>query len=345
MAGDGAGDGAGDVQPYLDGVRQGNRRWIARAITLVESRRADHRDLAQRLLVELIPDTGKAHRVGITGVPGVGKSTFIDSLGTRLTGAGHRVAVLAVDPSSSRSGGSVLGDKTRMSRLAGDDSAFIRPSPTAGTLGGVATATRESMVVMEAAGYDVLIVETVGVGQSEYAVADMVDTFLYLTIARTGDALQGIKRGILELADVIAVNKADGSGEKDATRAARELAGALRMLRGPDTDGTGWEVPVLTCSAATDTGIDEVWDKVTDHQRRLDDSGQLTERRRRQQVRWMWTMVTDRLRAELRAHPAVREISGELETSVLDGGLTPALGAARILDAFHSPRDPGGEPA
>jgi LAO/AO transport system kinase len=312
---------ADEIEAYLDGVRQGSRRWIARAITLVESRRPDHRELAQRLLVELLPDTGKARRVGITGVPGVGKSTFIDALGTQLTGDGHRVAVLAVDPSSSRSGGSILGDKTRMSRLAADDNAFIRPSPTAGTLGGVATATRETMVVMEAAGYDVVIVETVGVGQSEYAVADMVDTFLFLTLARTGDALQGIKRGILELADVIAVNKADGPGEKDAVRAARELASALRMLRGPDN---GWEVPVLTCSAATGARVDEVWGKVVDHQDRLDSSGELTERRRRQQVRWMWTMVTDRLRARLRDHPEVRSLAPELERAVLDG----------ILEAF-----------
>jgi LAO/AO transport system kinase len=322
---------ADEIEAYLDGVRQGSRRWIARAITLVESRRPDHRELAQRLLVDLLPDTGKARRVGITGVPGVGKSTFIDALGTQLTGDGHRVAVLAVDPSSSRSGGSILGDKTRMSRLAADDNAFIRPSPTAGTLGGVATATRETMVVMEAAGYDVVIVETVGVGQSEYAVADMVDTFLFLTLARTGDALQGIKRGILELADVIAVNKADGPGEKDAVRAARELASALRMLRGPDN---GWEVPVLTCSAATGARVDEVWGKVVDHQDRLDSSGELTERRRRQQVRWMWTMVTDRLRARLRDHPEVRSLAPELERAVLDGELTPALGADRILEAF-----------
>jgi LAO/AO transport system kinase len=324
------------LEAYADGVRQGSRRWVARAITLVESRRADHRELAQRLLVELLPDTGKAVRVGITGVPGVGKSTFIDALGTQLTGAGHRVGVLAVDPSSSRSGGSILGDKTRMGRLAGDDAAFIRPSPTAGTLGGVATATRESMVVLEAAGYDVLIVETVGVGQSEYVVADMVDTFLFLTLARTGDALQGIKRGILELADVVAVNKADGPGEADARRAARELAGALRLLRGPGDRGdrAGGEIPVLTCSGATGLRVDEVWRAVTDHQDGLARTGELTERRRRQQVRWMWTMVNDRLRARLRDHPAVRALAPELERAVLDGELTPALGADRILDAF-----------
>lgn len=325
-----------ELQPYLDGVRQGSRRWVSRAITLVESRRADHRELAQKLLVELLPATGKARRVGITGVPGVGKSTFIDTLGSRLTSAGHRVAVLAVDPSSSRSGGSILGDKTRMARLAADEAAFIRPSPSAGTLGGVATATRESMVVMEAAGYDVIIVETVGVGQSEYTVADMVDTFLFLTLARTGDSLQGIKRGILELADVVAVNKADGPGEKDARRAARELANALRMLHGSPEDG--WEIPVLTCSASTEVGIDEVWRKVTDHQDRLDSTGELTERRRSQQVRWMWTMVNDRLRAALREHPEIRALAPELEAAVLDGTLTPALGADRILGAFRPTR-------
>jgi LAO/AO transport system kinase len=310
---------------------------VARAITLVESTRPDHRELAQKLLVELLPETGKARRVGITGVPGVGKSTFIDSLGTQLAGAGHRVGVLAVDPSSSRTGGSILGDKTRMSRLAGDESAFIRPSPSAGTLGGVATATRESMVVLEAAGYDVLIVETVGVGQSEYAVADMVDTFLFLTLARTGDALQGIKRGILELADVIAVNKADGGAENDARRAARELASALRMLRGPDPV---WEVPVLTCSAATDTRVDEVWAKVVEHQDRLELAGELDERRRRQQVRWMWTMIDDQLRTRLRGHPEVRAMTGDLERAILDAEITPTLAAERILGTFL--RDPEG---
>ncbi|MDQ2707962.1 MAG: methylmalonyl Co-A mutase-associated GTPase MeaB [Actinomycetota bacterium] len=319
------------LREYVEGVREGSRRWVARAITLVESSRPDHRELAQRLLVELMPETGKARRVGITGVPGVGKSTFIDSLGTRLVSAGHRVGVLAVDPSSSRSGGSILGDKTRMARLAADEAAFIRPSPTAGTLGGVATATRESMVVLEAAGFDVLIVETVGVGQSEYAVADMVDTFLFLTLARTGDALQGIKRGILELADVIAVNKADGPGEHEARRAARELASALRMLPGPDPQ---WEVPVLTCSAAADIGIDTVWEKVVEHQDRLEAAGELTERRRRQQVRWMWAMVNDQLRARLRAHPEVRAMTADLERAVLKGELTPTLGADQILTTF-----------
>src|SRR5215475_4817262 len=212
------------------GIRAGERATLARAITLIESKRADHRRTAHHLVQELLPRTGKAVRVGITGTPGVGKSTTIDALGTYLTGKGHRVAVLAVDPSSARTGGSILGDKTRMARLANDEHAFVRPSPAAGTLGGVADATRETMFVMEASGYDIVLVETVGVGQSEYVVAGMVDTFLFLTLARTGDQLQGIKRGILELADVIAVNKADGDREGEARVAARELAGALRLV-------------------------------------------------------------------------------------------------------------------
>uniref|UniRef100_UPI00201ADF57 methylmalonyl Co-A mutase-associated GTPase MeaB n=1 Tax=Modestobacter marinus TaxID=477641 RepID=UPI00201ADF57 len=275
----------------------------------------------------LLPHAGPPRRVGISGVPGVGKSTFIDSLGVDLTAAGSKVAVLAVDPSSARSGGSILGDKTRMARLAVDPAAFIRPAPTAGTLGGVAQATRESMVVVEAAGYDVVLVETVGVGQSEVAVAEMVDTFLFLTLARTGDQLQGIKRGILEIADVIAVNKADGPGEVDARRAARELAGALRMLRGEP-------VPVLTCAGLSGAGLAEVWAQVVAHQDRLRASGQLAERRRAQQVRWTWQLVRDGLEHQLREHPAVRSAAPELEAAVLAGELTPALAARQLLDAF-----------
>jgi LAO/AO transport system kinase len=323
-----------DLQSYVDGVRSGSRLWIGRAITLVESTRPDHQEAAQRLLVELLPHAGVARRIGISGVPGVGKSTFIGALGSTLTASGSKVAVLAVDPSSTRSGGSILGDKTRMDELATDDDAFIRPSPTAGTLGGVAKATRESMVVMEAAGYDVVIVETVGVGQSETAVAEMVDSFLFLTLARTGDSLQGIKRGILEIADVIAVNKADGPHRRDAQRAARELASALRMLRG---DRDPWLVPVLTCSAAERTGLDDVWAALTRHQDFLDSDGGLVQKRARQQVRWTWRMVRERLLVRLKDHPRVKEITGELEREVLDGELTPALAADRILAAFLEP--------
>jgi LAO/AO transport system kinase len=321
-----------DVAALAEGVLAGRRRAMARAITLVESHRADHRDAAQELLVQLLPYAGRARRVGVSGVPGVGKSTFIDTLGVTLTEAGSRVAVLAVDPSSARSGGSILGDKTRMARLAVDDRAFIRPSPTAGTLGGVAQATRESMVVVEAAGYDVVLVETVGVGQSEVTVAEMVDSFLFLTLARTGDQLQGIKRGILEIADVIAVNKADGPGEMDARRAARELAGAIRMLRGHSPDG--WDVPVLTCAGLTGKGLPEVWAQVLAHGDRMRATGAFDERRRAQQVRWLWQMVRDGLEHRLRAHPAVRAATPELEKAVLAGELTPALAARELLGTF-----------
>ncbi|MDF2707078.1 MAG: meaB [Nonomuraea muscovyensis] len=316
------------LDDYVRGVTDGSRTWIARAITLVESSRPDHAALAQRLLVELTPLAGRARRVGVSGVPGVGKSTFIDALGVLLTGRGHRVAVLAVDPSSTRTGGSILGDKTRMSRLAADPSAFIRPSPTSGTLGGVTKATREAMVVVEAAGFDVVLVETVGVGQSETAVADMVDTFLLLTLARTGDQLQGIKKGVLELADVIAVNKADGEHRLAARKAARELAGALRMLRSDTVPP-----PVLTCSGQTGDGLPELWEQVLEHQAGLD----LAAKRRRQQVQWTWTLVHDRLLAELRNDPEVAAIAGQVEAEVLAGTLTPAFAADRLLSAFKRP--------
>ena len=320
-----------DVATLAKGVLAGDRGLLSRAITLVESAKADHRARAQELLVELLPHAGGAHRVGITGVPGVGKSTFIDALGTTLTGAGHRVAVLAVDPSSTRTGGSILGDKTRMARLAVDEAAFIRPSPTSGTLGGVARATRETIVLMEAAGYDIVLVETVGVGQSETTVANMVDCFLVLTLARTGDQLQGIKKGVLELADVIAVNKADGEHERDARKAARELAGALRLLRGAEAT---WSPPVLTCSGLNDLGLDTVWEQIAVHHRTLSDSGELAAKRRQQQVDWTWTMVRETLLTRLREHPEIRTLAPELERQVRAGELTPTLAAERILDAF-----------
>ncbi|MFI1963297.1 methylmalonyl Co-A mutase-associated GTPase MeaB [Streptomyces pathocidini] len=321
-----------DIDAYAKGVLGGSRAHIARAITLVESTRADHRELAQRLLIELLPHAGGARRVGISGVPGVGKSTFIDALGSLLTGEGHRVAVLAVDPSSTRTGGSILGDKTRMERLAADPAAFVRPSPSAGTLGGVARATRESMVVMEAAGYDVVLVETVGVGQSETAVANMVDSFLLLSLARTGDQLQGIKKGVLELADVVAVNKADGPHERDARSAARELAGALRLLQPADAD---WNPPVLTCSARENTGLDVVWQRLEQHRKVLEATGRLAGKRRGQQVDWTWSMVRDQLLAALREHPEVRRVAPELEQRVRDGTLTATLAADALLAAFR----------
>jgi LAO/AO transport system kinase len=320
-----------DIEAYVKGVLAGERGTLSKAITLVESRRPDHRALAQQLLVDLLPHAGGAHRVGITGVPGAGKSTFIDALGTTLTEAGHRVAVLAVDPSSTRTGGSILGDKTRMARLATDPAAFIRPSPTSGTLGGVTRATRETVVLMEAAGYDVVLVETVGVGQSEVAVANMVDCFLLLTLARTGDQLQGIKKGVLELADVIAVNKADGDHEILARKAARELSGALRLLRGSDVT---WKTPVLTCSGLNGAGLDTVWEQVRRHHDTLTESGELAEKRRRQQVDWTWTMVRDSLLTRLSEHPGVRALTPSLEQQVADGELTPTLAAERILKEF-----------
>ena len=324
-----------DPDSYVRGVLAGQRAQIARTITLLESTRADHQVLAQQVLTDLLPHSGGAIRIGVTGVPGVGKSTFIDAFGSLLIDQGHRVAVLAVDPSSTRTGGSILGDKTRMQRLATDPSAFVRPSPTSGTLGGVAKATRESIVVMEAAGYDVVLVETVGVGQSETAVAGMVDTFLLLALARTGDQLQGIKKGVLELADVIAVNKADGPHEKDARAAARELAGALRLLRTPDAT---WHPPVLTCSAREGTGLDEVWTQIQHHRTALKNSGALDANRRDQQVAWLWNLVEDRLLTRLRKHPDVRALAPGLEHDVRTGKLTATTAAEQLLEAFTSPR-------
>nr|WP_226363804.1 methylmalonyl Co-A mutase-associated GTPase MeaB [Pseudonocardia abyssalis] len=321
-----------DVAALAAGVRDGSRSLLARAITLVESNRPDHRAAAQELLLDLLPDSGGAVRVGISGVPGVGKSTFIEALGTRLTGDGHRVAVLAVDPSSTRTRGSILGDKTRMAKLAVDDNAFVRPSPSAGTLGGVARATRETIVLMEAAGYDAVLVETVGVGQSEVTVAGMVDTFLLLTIARTGDQLQGIKKGILELADVVAVNKADGSHERDAKVAARELAGALRMMT-PTHES--WRPPVLACSGQTGAGMDEVWAAVQEHRCTLEADGSLGRRRADQQVEWMWAMVRDQLMDRLQS--SAKETLGEVEAGVRSGDLTPTLAATRLLATLGLP--------
>ncbi len=313
-------------------VRAGKRAAIARAITLVESRRTDHRERAQQLLVELVPHTGHARRVGITGVPGVGKSTFIDQLGVNLIAEDHRIAVLAVDPSSGRTGGSILGDKTRMTRLAADERAFVRPSPSAGTLGGVAKATRETMLVMEAAGYDTVLVETVGVGQSEYVVADMVDTFVFLTLARTGDQLQGMKRGILELADVIGVNKADGEHADPSRRAARELSGALRLLRGAAED---WQTPVVTCSALENTDLDRLWNHVLRHEQWLRDTGGFDAQRRRQLVEWTRALVRDRLLSRL-DDTHLRAAVRAAEQRVLTGELTPDQAAADIVTAVDS---------
>lgn len=311
------------------GVLAGDRALLGRAITLVESRNPAHAARAQDLLVRLLPRSGDAHRVGITGVPGVGKSTFIEALGSHLTGAGHRVAVLAVDPSSGRTHGSILGDKTRMARLAVDPSAFIRPSPSSGTLGGVARATRETMCLVEAAGYDVVLVETVGVGQSETVVADMVDFFCVLMLPNAGDELQGIKKGILELADAIAVNKADLDPDR-ARGARRDYANALHLLT---PSSPSWTPPVQLVSALTGEGLTELWEQIEAHRRALTATGELTAKRREQQLRWMWAMVDDRLLREFRDIPTVRDVRSRIEQQVMDGDLTPTLGAEALWKA------------
>ncbi len=303
---------------------------MARAITLVESTRVDHREKAQELLLALMPDAGTAMHVGITGVPGVGKSTSIEALGMYLIEKGSRVAVLAVDPSSTRTGGSILGDKTRMSQLAAHPGAYIRPSPTSGTLGGVARATRETMVLLEAAGFDVILVETVGVGQSEVTVAAMVDTFVFLTLARTGDQLQGIKKGVLELADIVVVNKADGAHAVEASKAARELSGAIRLIYPRDVL---WRPPVLTMSALEGTGLTELWDTVEKHRQVLTDAGEFEVRRRTQQVDWMWSMIRDAVLDRVLSNPQVKAIRVDVEGQVRRGELTAALAAQQILDA------------
>ena len=308
-------------------IRAGDRATLARAITLIESKRADHRKAAHLLVQELLPATGKAVRLGITGAPGAGKSTTIDALGTFLTGQGHKVAVLAVDPSSTRTGGSILGDKTRMARLAMDPNAFVRPSPTSGTLGGVAAKTRETMLTCEAAGYDVIMVETVGIGQSETAVADMTDFFLVLMLPGAGDELQGLKKGIVELADMIAVNKADGDNIARARIAAAEYRAALNILK-PQSET--WSPPVVTYSALTGDGIAELWAQVVAHKEKMGATGELAARRREQQVKWMWTMLEERLTARLRSDPAVRGKLKAAETAVAAGKLAPTLAVEEI---------------
>jgi len=326
-----------DLAELVAGVRAGRRASVSQAITLVESSRPEHRTRARELLTELARPgehgRRRAARVGVSGVPGVGKSTFIEALGSRLTAEGHRVGVLTVDPSSVRTGGSVLGDKTRMTRLSADPMAYIRPSPSAGTLGGVARATVQAMAVLEAAAYDVVLVETVGVGQSEVTVAGMVDTFLFLTLARTGDQLQGIKKGILEIADVIAVNKADDVGgadrEQEARMAARELAGALRLVRGKGE----WAPPVVTCSGLTDVGVDDLWQRVLAHRDHLGEEG-LAAKRARQQLDFTWALVRDELDQRLRLAPHVRRIRDEVRAAVLSGELPATVAADRILAAY-----------
>jgi LAO/AO transport system kinase len=317
-----------DPQTYIDGVRAGDRRMLSKTITLVESALPTHQETARRILGALLPKTGGAVRLGITGVPGVGKSTFIENFGMLLLGKGHRVAVLAVDPSSARSGGSVMADKTRMERLSADRRAFIRPSPSSGTLGGVARKTRETMLVCEAAGYDVIIVETVGVGQSETTVASMVDFFLVLLLAGAGDELQGLKKGILELADALAVNKADGDNRGAARKAAKIYELALHLLQ---PSSPRWNPPVLTCSALETSGIDEIWQTVLTHRNVFLQSGELEEKRRQQAVAWMWSLVDEGLKGRFARHPEVKKHLAHILREVERGLLAPTAAADKLL--------------
>ncbi len=320
-----------DVPALIEGVKSGDRAALARSITLVESRKPAHRALARELLRELAPLSGNSIRLGLSGVPGAGKSTFTDALGVMLIKKGHRVAVLAVDPSSSVSGGSVLGDRTRMGALAELEDAFIRPSPTGLHLGGVARATREAMLLVEAAGYDVVIVETVGVGQSEVAVQGMVDTYLVLMLARSGDQLQGIKKGILELAHVIAVNKADGDNAGEARVTARELSIAMKLVSSQSLDR---RVPVLTCSALHKIGLEEVWQAVLDHRAYLEEKYGLSAYRAYQQVSWMWSQTEAALMDSLRGTKKMRSLAHDLEDKVGAGEVTAMDASAALLREF-----------
>ena len=318
-----------DTERLAQGVRAGDRSVLSRAITLIESKRPDHRPAAAALMQALIQATGNAVRVGITGSPGVGKSTTIDALGTMLTRQGRKVAVLAVDPSSRRTGGSILADKTRMARLAVDAAAFIRPSPSSGTLGGVAAKTRETMLLCEAAGYDVILVETVGVGQSEIAVADMTDFFLVLVLPGGGDELQGLKKGVVELADMIAINKADGDNLARARLTAAEYGAALHILAPASPN---WSPPVVTYSALNDAGIDALWTHILDHQQKLAASGELAARRGAQQVKWMWAMLEERLYAPLRSDRALKAALPRIEADVAAGRLAPATAVEKLAE-------------
>ncbi len=317
------------LDDYVAGIRAGDRAMLARAITLVESTKPEHGLLAQKLLQALLPSTVGGLRLGITGVPGVGKSTTIDQLGINLTEAGHKLAVLAVDPTSKRTGGSILGDKTRMSRLAQSRNAFIRPSPTSGTLGGVTRKTRETMALAEAAGFDVIIVETVGVGQSEVAVADMVDFFLVLLLSGGGDDLQGIKKGIIEIADMIAINKADGDNVTRAELAATEYRAALQILT---PQSATWSPPVLTMSGLSNQGLDTLWVKILEHREKMTASGEFAQRRQRQAVEWMHEMLNDRVMSALHSNPKIARRLPEVDAEVRSGRLLPTLAVDEILE-------------
>jgi len=319
------------IDEHVEGILAGDRVVLGKTITLIESLKPEHNRKALEVMERILPHTGNSIRVGITGVPGVGKSSFIEALGSSLTSRGHHIAVLAIDPSSQRSSGSIMGDKTRMEKLSVDPAAFIRPSPSAGSLGGVARKTREAMLVCEAAGFDVIFVETVGVGQSETMVHSMVDFFLLLMLAGAGDALQGIKRGIMELADAVAINKADGDNVDNAARARAEYEMALHLMHYPIPD---WSPPVLTCSAYRRTGIDEIWQKVQDFRAVMTDNGWLQKKRREQALAWMRDSISQSLQDRFRTHDAVAELLPVLERAVSSGELPPLLAAQRLLEAF-----------
>ena len=331
MAKNPSGAGDGNV-PSAQDIRSGNRRALARAITLIESAREDHRAAAQALLDRLLPDTGQAVRIGVSGSPGVGKSTFIEAFGLYLAGVGKRLAVLAVDPSSALSGGSILGDKTRMERLAREPGVFIRPSPAAGAIGGVARRTREAMLACEAAGFDVVLIETVGVGQSEAAVADLVDLFVLLVQPGGGDDLQGIKRGVMELADLVIVTKADGDLRGLARHTEADYRSALTLRRGR---GEGLRPRVLSCSAVEERGMDEIWQAVETYRAALDETGELARKRAAQATSWMWREIEEGVVAALRGDPGLAELSERLQREVAAGRKTPATAAAGILAAFR----------
>lgn len=323
-----------NVETIANGVRKGNIRALAKAITLIESRNLDHSADSAKLLDNLLPDSGNSIRIGISGVPGVGKSTFIEALGMYLIGAGHKIAILAVDPTSQLSGGSILGDKTRMEELSREQNAFIRPSPSSGTLGGVARKTRETMLLCEAAGFEVIIVETVGVGQSEVTVASMVDFFLLLQLPNAGDELQGIKKGVMEVADAILVNKAEGENRPKAELARQQYENALHLFR---SKSKNWIVPALLCSALHNEGIKEIWQTILDFSKKMQQSGEFAAKRNLQANDWMWTLVQDELKDLFMRDKHVAALIDQVQSGVSNGITTPSVAARRLIEAFKKP--------